>query len=75
MSSVRIASPNSVINNLFIKIKMDDFWLRDKMFEILGCYDNITKEYIKECSKNAKSVQELLNKLSEVGFPADEALC
>lgn len=54
---------------------MDDFWLRDKMFELLGCYDNITKEYIKECSKSAKTVPELLTKLTEVGFPSDENLC
>ena len=47
-NSFRIASPNSVIYNLFILMsKLDDFWLRDKMFDYLGMHDNITHEYIK----------------------------
>lgn len=52
--------------------KLDDFWLRDRMYDLLGVYDNITHDFIKECAKSSTSAEELKKKLIESSFPADD---
>lgn len=55
--------------------KLDDFWLRDKMYDLLGLYDNITHDFIKECAKTTTNVMELKKKLIDSSFPADDEFC
>lgn len=52
--------------------KLDDFWLRDRMHYLLGLYDNIIHDFIKECAKSSTSAEELKKKLIESSFPADD---
>lgn len=52
--------------------KLDDFWLRDRMLDLLEEYDNITHDYIKECAIKSKNVEELKKKLIDSGFPAED---
>jgi hypothetical protein len=46
-----------------------EFWLQDKLQEILGLYDRITAEFIKAAAKKSSTTVELANHLDDIEFP------
>jgi hypothetical protein len=48
-----------------------EFWLNDKLHELIGFSDKATVEYIKSVAKTAKNVSELAKELDNIDFPSN----